>query len=76
LSLSPFLFSSYIKAGSNRTRENSFKPEEGRIRLDVRRKFFTVKVVRHWSWMPHEAVNVPSLEAFKARMDGASSNLV
>jgi len=32
--------------------------------------------VRHWNRLPREAVDVPSLEAFKARLDGAVSNLV
>ena len=57
-------------------RRNDFKLEEGRFRLDVRKKFFTVRVVRHWNRLPREAVDAPSLEAFKARLDGALSNLV
>ena len=55
---------------------NGFKQEEGRFRLDIRKKFFTVRVVRHWNGLPSEVVNAPSLEAFKARLDGALSNLV
>ncbi|KFQ34942.1 hypothetical protein N332_02690, partial [Mesitornis unicolor] len=55
---------------------NGFKLEEGRFRLDIRKKFFTVKVVRHWHRLPKEAVDAPSLEAFKARLDRALSNLV
>ena len=47
-----------------------------RVDLDTRKKFFTVKVVRHWNRLPREAVNAPSLEAFKARLDGALSNPV
>jgi len=35
-----------------------------------------VRVVRHWNSLPSEVVDSPSLEAFKARPDGALSNLV
>jgi len=52
------------------------KLKEGRLRLDIRKKFFTMKVVKHWSRLPREAVAAPSLEVFKARFDGALSNLV
>ena len=55
---------------------DGFKLEEGRFRLDIRKKFFTVRVVRHWNRLPSEVVDAPSLEAFKARLDGALSNLV
>ncbi|KFW79072.1 hypothetical protein N305_02261, partial [Manacus vitellinus] len=55
---------------------NGFKLKEGRLKLDVRRTFFTVKVVRHWNRLPSEVVDAPSLEVFKARLDGALSNLV
>ena len=63
-------------ACSDGMRGNGFKLEEGRFRLDVRKKWFTVRVVRHRNRLPREVVNVPSLEAFKARLDGAVSNLV
>ena len=35
-----------------------------------------MRVVRHWNRLPRETVDAPSLEAFKARLDGALSNLV
>ena len=57
-------------------RGNGFKLEEGRIRLDIRKKFFTVMVVRHWNRLPSEVLGAPSLEAFKAGLDWALSNLV
>ena len=57
-------------------RGSGFKLEEGRFRLDIRKKFFPMRVVRHWHRLPREAVGAPSLEAFKARLDGAVSNLV
>ncbi|KFQ00318.1 hypothetical protein N329_06472, partial [Haliaeetus albicilla] len=55
---------------------NGFKLKEGRFRLDVRKNFFTVRVVRHWNRLPNEAVDAPSLEVLQARLDGALSNLV
>ncbi|KFV98890.1 hypothetical protein N326_07643, partial [Eurypyga helias] len=48
----------------------------GRFRLDIGKKFFTERVVRHWSRLPREAVDAPSLEVFKARLDEALSSLV
>ncbi|KFQ14579.1 hypothetical protein N330_01536, partial [Leptosomus discolor] len=47
-----------------------------RFRLDIKKKFFTVRVVRDWKRLPREAVAAPSLAVFKARLDGALSNLV
>ena len=44
--------------------------------MDVRGKFFTERVVRHWNRLPREAVNALSLEVFKTRLDGALSSLV
>ena len=44
--------------------------------MDRRKKFFTVREVRHWHGLPREPVDAPSLEAFKARLDRALSNLI
>jgi len=57
-------------------RGNGFKRKEGGFRLDVRKKFFTVRVVKHWNGLPIEVVDAPSLETFKVRLDGALSKLV
>ena len=37
----------FSKACCNRTKGNDFKLEKGRFRLYIRRKFFTMRVVRH-----------------------------
>ena len=44
--------------------------------MDIRRKFFTQRVVMHWNRLPKEVVDAPSLEVFKARLDGALDSLV
>ncbi|KFW87838.1 hypothetical protein N305_06144, partial [Manacus vitellinus] len=49
---------------------------EERFRLFFSKKFFTVRVVRHWNRLPRGALDTPSLEVFKNRLDGALSNLV
>ncbi|KFP33755.1 hypothetical protein N325_10449, partial [Colius striatus] len=54
---------------------NSFKLKKSRFRLDIRKKFFTMGILWHWDKLPREAVDAPSLEVFKARLDGAFSNL-
>ena len=45
------------------------------LRVDIRKTLFAVRVVRHWHRLPR-GYECPSLEAFKARLDGAVSNLV
>jgi len=66
----------FTRVCSDRTRGKSCKLQEGRFRSDIKKKFFTMRVVKHWNLLPRDAVDVPSLEVFKTRLDGALSNLV
>ncbi|KFQ49541.1 hypothetical protein N334_04445, partial [Pelecanus crispus] len=66
----------FSKACCDRTKNNEFKLKKNRFRLDIRKKFFTMRVVKHWNRLPREVVQAPSLEMFKVGLDGALSNLM
>ncbi|PKU43720.1 hypothetical protein llap_5966 [Limosa lapponica baueri] len=66
----------FIRECSDRTRGNGFNLKEGQFRSDIWKKFFTVRMVRHWNKFPREVVDAPSLEVFKTRLHGALSNRV
>jgi len=63
----------------DKTRGNGFKLKgckpQSRFRLDVK-KFFTARMVEHRNRLPTEAVDAPSVQVAKARLDEALGNLV
>ena len=61
---------------SDRTRSDGFKLKERRFRLDIRKKFFMLKVVKPWHRLPGKVEDAPSLETLKARLDRALSSSI
>jgi len=50
--------------------------KQGRFRVDIRKKFFTMRVVKHWNGLPGEVVEAPSLETFKNKLKRALRKLI
>ncbi|KFZ60838.1 hypothetical protein N321_10587, partial [Antrostomus carolinensis] len=55
---------------------NGKKMCQGKLRLDIRKRFLRQRVVEHWNRLPREVVMAPSLTRFQKHLAKALRHMV
>ncbi|KAK4815807.1 hypothetical protein QYF61_007247 [Mycteria americana] len=66
----------FFLGSSDRTCGNGSKLPQGRFRLDIRKHFFTKRVVKHWNRLPRDVVDALCLLVFKRHLDNALHSIL
>lgn len=53
-----------------------FQTKRGEIYIDIRNKYFTVRVVRYWHRLLRDVVDALSVKTFKVSLDQSLNNLI
>jgi len=61
---------------SDRTRGNGHKWKHRKLRPNMRKNFFPLRVTEHWNRLPREVVDSPSLEILKTGLDKVLCSLL
>lgn len=56
-------------SNNNRTRGHKYKLEKSRSRLDIRKNFFSQRIVNKWNALPEVVVDAKSVNSFKKHYD-------
>jgi len=66
----------FSQVTTDRMRGNSLKLCHGKLKLDIRKNFFTERVIKCWNTLPREVVESPAVGMFKRHVDSVLRDMV